>query len=428
MPERKIPVLAEAEVIVAGAGAAGTAAAVRAAQTGASVLLLEKRGYAGGMITGGLLPSIIHMTDGRNMLAGGLCKELVDKLAARTNRPADYHWHNIHPEPLKLLLDELLSEAEVRVLYDTHICDCAVENGEVRTLFVSTVNGLQAIHGKYFIDATGDGHLCALAGVPFEVGDENGRTMAPTLCSLFEHVEYDQIPAERKHSGLGRAEWAEAMASNTAPLAEGHFVGFFRNGPSCGCGNLGHIYGTDPLDPFSVSNAYIEGRKQVQVMLDFFRCRVPGFRYASLAATGAQLGIRESRRIRGDYVLSGDDYYARRHFPDNIGCFAYPIDRHASTANHDEQRNAETKFTSTRLNPGEHYGIPLRALLAKDTVNLMMAGRCISTDHIMQSSIRVVAACMITGEAAGAAAALGAKNHIPIREINLETLQNQLRA
>lgn len=247
--------------------------------------------------------------------------------------------------------------------------------------------------------------------------------MSPTLCSMIDNIAYPNDSA----SGIGRREWRQALEANNAPVDEHHFVGFFKNSATGGIGNLGHIYGTRPLDPESRSQAHIQGRELARRYAKFFRERVPGFARSRLVYTADQLGIRESRRILGEYVMTQEDYLARRHFYDDIGSFAYPIDIHASSGQ-DTARQAETekKMERTAYPPGENYGIPYRAILVKGITNLLVAGRCLSADRTMQSSIRVVPGCMITGEAAGTAAAMSACSNTLLRALDIKSLQRKL--
>ena len=430
MKSRSLELLADADVIVAGGGAAGVAAAIQAARMGKSVILLDKNNCPGGILTSGLLPSIIHMTDLKNVLSSGICKELCDSVAKRMNKPVNYNWFNVHSEAVKIVLDEMLAEAGVKTLYNVHICEALLKRRKIEALAVMTLKGMMAVTGRMFIDATGDGLLSMLAGAPFEYGtDDTHEVMAPTLCSSFGNINFNDVPEEIRERGLGRIEWKNSMDSGEKLfMQEGHFVGFFRNGQACGNGNLGHIYQTDVLDQFSISNAFVEGRKQAWGFLDYFRTHVKGFENAELAATASVLGVRESRRIIGEYVLTREDYLARRHFADDIGCFAYAIDIHSDTKDVKKQADVEKNLSSSYYDRGENYGIPYRALLPKNTTNLLVAGRCISTDRAMQASIRIVPGCMITGQAAGAAAALALGKSKSLRQIPVKELQKILRS
>lgn len=429
MKSRSLELLADADVIVAGGGAAGVAAAIQAARMGQSVIMLDKNNCPGGILSAGLLPSIIHMTDRKNILSSGICKELCDKIALRMQKPVNYNWFNVHAEAVKIVLDEMLAEAGVKVIYNVHICEALLKRKKIHALAVMTLQGLKAVTGKVFIDATGDGLLSYLAGAPYEYGSsDTHEVMAPTLCSSFGNIDFNAIAPEMRERGLGRVEWKKAMDDGEKLfMQEGHFVGFFRNGKSCGNGNLGHIYQTDVLDQFSMTEAFVEGRRQAWGFLDFFRTHVKGFENAELAATASLLGVRESRRIVGEYVLTREDYIARKHFADDIGCFAYSIDIHSGVKDVKKQAAVEINLSQCYYDAGENYGIPYRALLPKNTTNLLVAGRCISTDRAMQASIRIVPGCMITGQAAGAAAALALTSSRTLRTIPVKKLQNILR-
>ncbi len=422
-PERELEVAVTAEVVVVGGGSAGIAAAVASARNGAETLLIEQSGCCGGMASRGLLTSIICMTDGKDILADGICREFVERIVAEMKLPeTNYHWQNIHPESVKKTADRMLEEAGVKVIYETVVTDCAVEDGRLKALKCFAPCGNFAVAGRIFIDCTGDADLAALAGVPFEYGDEDGKVMAPTLCVMYGNVKY---PDDRRN-GIGRKEWKEAEKNHGLPVDEHHFVGFFRNGDASGSGNLGHIYNTDVLDIFSRSEAWSKGRELALRYHQFFREHVKGFEQSSLTLSADMLGVRESRRIIGEYRMTADDYFSRRHFEDDIGSFAYPIDIHSGVSDAAKQSAVEQNIRKVAYGPGENYGIPYRALLPKNTVNLLVAGRCISTDRAMQSSVRVVPGCMITGEGAGTAAALCAAESCLPRELDVRKLQAAL--
>lgn len=423
-PARELEVKAAADVIVVGGGSAGIAAAIASARNGADTLLIEQGGCCGGMASRGLLTSIICMGDGENILANGICREFVERIVKDMKLPeVRWHWQNIHPESVKKIADQMLAEAGVRVIYETVVTDCIAENGEITALKCFAPCGNFAVSGKVFIDCTGDANLAAMANVPFEYGNESGEVMAPTLCVMYDNVNYQ----DEKTGGIGRTEWNEAEKNNKLPVNEHHFVGFFRNGKTCGSGNLGHIYETDVLDIFSRSEAWSKGRELAVKYHNFYRENVNGFEQSSLTLSADMLGVRESRRIVGEYQMIADDYFARRHFEDEIGSFAYPIDIHAGVSDSKKQAAVEKYITQVAYKKGENYGIPYRALLPKNTVNLLVAGRCISTDRAMQSSIRVVPGCMISGEGAGTAAALTLKKSCTLRTLDIKELQIQLK-
>lgn len=423
-PAREVEIKVFADTIVAGGGSAGIAAAIASARNGAKTVLIEQSGCCGGMASRGLLTSIICMTDGVNILANGICREFVENIVRDMNlAEVNYSWQNIHPESVKKIADQMLAEAGVRVIYETCVTDCIVDNGEIKALKCFSPCGNFAVSGKFFIDCTGDANLAALAGVPFEYGNESGEVMAPTLCVMYDNIDYQ----DNRRNGIGRKEWNEAARNNTLPVDEHHFVGFFRNGKACGSGNLGHIYNTDVLDIFSRSKAWSAGRELALQYHKFFCDNVAGFADSALTLSADMLGVRESRRITGEYQMTADDYFNRRHFDDEIGSFAYPVDIHAGVSDAEKQAAVEQNIRKCAYEPGENYGIPYRALLPRNTTNLLVAGRCISTDRAMQSSVRVVPGCMITGEGAGTAAALALKNNCTLRLLDRKTLQDQLK-
>lgn len=423
-PARELRVAVSADVVVVGGGSAGIAAAIASARNGAETLLIEQSGCCGGMASRGLLTSIICMTDGKNILANGICREFVERIVEDMKlTETNYRWQNIHPESVKKIADKMLAEAGVKVIYETVVTDCITENGTVKHLKCFAPCGNFAVSGKIFIDCTGDANLAAMAGAPFEYGNETGEVMAPTLCVMYDNIDYQND----LRNGLGRREWNEAAQNGTLPVDEHHFVGFFRNGEGCGSGNLGHIYNTDVLDIFSRSEAWSKGRELALAYHDFFRNNVKGFENSALTLSADMLGVRESRRIVGEYQMVADDYFARRHFEDEIGSFAYPIDIHSGVKDAEKQAAVEKNIAKVAYDAGENYGIPYRALLPKDTTNLLVAGRCISTDRAMQSSVRVVPGCMITGEGAGTAAASAVNTAQDLRSLDIKKLQEQLK-
>jgi hypothetical protein len=229
---------------------------------------------------------------------------------------------------------------------------------------------------------------------------------------------------------------ARARAAGDYDLPDASLVGMsFRNETIAGI-NMGHVYGFDSTDARSLSAAEREGRRVVQKLLPFLRKYVPGQEYLTLVSTGTQIGVRESRRILGDYILTLDDYLACRTFPDDIARSAYFVDLHAVTTeaaararsiSDGENEKAERRHYA--LPPGQSHGIPYRCLLPQGIENLLVAGRCLSADRAVQGAARVMPFCFAMGEAAGLAAALAAKRHGGrVREMNVSELQARLLA
>jgi len=427
MAARNLDVIADGEVVVCGGGPAGIAAAVAAARIGRSVILVEQTGCLGGLGTAGMVPVFCPATDGERVLAAGICQEVMDELARRMGVEVSYNWFPFDYEILKALYDEIVLDAGVRLFLVTTLADAIVEDGRVRAVVTANRAGLQAITGTVFIDATGDGNVSAWADAEWELGGDHGELMGPTLCSTFSNVDWDRYHAAAKASQDARSIWLRMMDEGKAPLPEYHFVGAFRAGPTRTGNNLGHTYGVNGIDEESLTRGYVEGRKLARVYLDFYREHVPGFENAELSATAALLGVRETRRIVGEYVLTGEDYRSRATFEDEIGRFAYPVDIHSATTDPAAQKHVEEELRATRLGKGESYGIPYRSLVARGLANLLVAGRCMSADRQVQSSIRVMPGCFITGQAAGVGAALAIEGRCAVRDVNVAKVREVLR-
>lgn len=418
--------LAVADVVVCGAGPAGVAAALAAARLGARTILIEQSGCCGGMATGGLVPAIIHLSDQKHWISAGLPLELIREMCRRMGRNEVHPiWQHINPEILKRLFDEKLAEAEVELFLDVKLAAAECHDGRVVSILVASCSGLRRIKGQIFIDATGDGLLSVLAGAPFECGDETGRTMSPSLCVQYSNIDLKRMrEADRRGEGAAKL-WFQHKAE--IPLEEYHIVGVSEYGNGTGSGNLGHIYGINAIEERDRTRGYMEGRRVAEIIHEFYRRFVPGYEKSDLTATASLLGIRESRRIGCDYQLTFADYQARRHFEDDIGVFCYPIDIHASSTDPAEQKRVEKRMKETAYSPGENYGIPYRALTVRKQENLLVAGRCISCDRAMQSSVRIMTAAMITGRAAGTAAALcsgGCVRNVSIRQLRGQLLKD----
>ena len=423
-----VPVLNRSEIVIAGAGPAGIAAGLAAARLGKKVTLVEQSGTPGGLGTAGLVPAVICQSDGVQMLAGEICRSIVEECCSRMGIPEmNPMWQEVDPEIMKRIYDRRILEAGIRLYYGVKAVETEVEERRIGALIVSTPRGLRKIEGELFLDCTGDAAVAALAGVPFHKGDENGDTMAPTLCVQFSNVDIAAYRASIAENGNDLDIWHRLLKAGKAPLDEHHFVGVCTYGNGSASGNLGHIYGVDTLNEEDLTRCYVRGREIAELYHRFYREHVPGFAKCDLVQTAPLLGVRESRRIDGIYRLNYADYESRASFPDEIGRFAYPVDIHASQADPEAQRRVEENIQKTRYRPGENYGIPYRALVPRGIDNLLVAGRCISTDRAMQSSVRVIPGCMLTGQAAGAAATLSLDRGCSSAEVPVGELQERIR-
>ena len=360
------------------------------------------------------------------MIYGGIFREINLEMCSRMKvEPWRESWQAINPEILKRLLDEKIAQAGVRVLYCAKLCEAEMDGGRIQAVLAATSMGLKKITGRVFVDATGDGLLAALSGAEFEYGDANGIPMSPTLCGQFSGIDWDKVAEVGKTGVNDHTIWAEMLRNGTAPLPEQHFVCMKPVSSRSASSNLGHIYGADCLDEFDLSRCYTEGRRILRILEEYYRCHVPGFEQVELISSAALLGVRETRRIRGEYRLTIEDYKKRAVFEDEIGRCCYPVDIHSSTTDSEEQAQVVRTIEATRFKKGESYGIPYRALIPAGIANLLVPGRAISSDRPIQSSIRVMPPCFVTGQAAGVAATLAA-GQSDVRAVDTAVLQQRL--
>jgi hypothetical protein len=419
---RELPLDDSYDVIVAGGGPAGCTAAAAAAREGAKTLLLEATGCLGGMGTLGLVPAWMTFSDQLKIIARGLANRVF--LACKEGMPHvpnDSHGGPIDAERLKRIYDDLVAEFGATVLFNTMLA--AVEtNGEaVDAIIAGNKAGLTAYRAKVYVDCTGDGDLAAWAGAEYVKGDDATGEMQPaTLCFTLSNVDtYAYL-----HGPSMRNEITPRICSGKYPRIPDRHLCNNLLGPGTVGFNAGHLWDIDNTIPANVSLAMVEGRKIAEEFLRALAIEHPAaFGNAFLVNTAPLLGIRETRRILGDYLLTLDDYLARRGFPDEVARNAYPVDIH--TAKHEVEQSRQGSLSVMeryeRFKPGESHGIPYRCLTPKGLKNVLTAGRCVSSDRPVQAAIRVMSNCLTTGEAAGLAAALAAGKDADVHGV--DTLQ-----
>ena len=419
---KELEIKYDIDVFVAGGGAAGVAAAVAAARQGKSVFLAEATGCLGGMGTTGLVPAFAPFSDGVNIVASGIGFEI--KQALNNTVPVNSsewgsRWSTIDAEELKREYDKLLSSENVDFSFFTSVCDAVCEDGRINAVILTSKSGMFAVKAKVYVDCPGDGDLCALAGGEFEIGDENNCVMPGTLCSLWSYVDDEKV-------GGGQSEFIEkAYADGVLTYKDRHLPGmyFHRNGMAGG--NIGHTFGVNPVDEKSLTEAMVRGRQSMTEYEKYYKTYLNGYENMVLCTTAPVLGVRESRRIKCDYMLCFADYMKRAVFDDEIGRYCYPVDIHVMNTD-DEEFERFSKEYDIRYGIGESYGIPYRSLVPVSFSNVLVAGRCIGTDRQMQASVRVMPGCFITGQAAGAAAALACDTQ-DVRQVDTAELQDTLK-
>ena len=409
----------ETDVFVAGGGAAGVAAAVAAARQGKRVFLAEATGCFGGLGTSGMVPAFAPFDDGERMIATGIGLEIRKNVSRHI--PLTKYWTSIDTEELKREYDRIVEEAGIQYSFFTTVYDVLREGDHVTGVILGSKSGLFSVKAKIYIDCTGDGDLCAFGGGEFEMGDENGQVMPQTLCSCWVNIDRDRIPKEPPNKYIEQA-YKEGILS----YEDRHLPGFFHREDGIGGGNIGHTFGINPVDERSLTDAMVWGRKSMLEYEAYYKTYFQGFERMRLCSTASILGVRESRRIRCDYMLGVNDFLARAVFEDEIGRYCYPVDIHVMSTDKAEYERFEKEYKKDlRYAKGESYGIPYRSLIPISFSNVLVAGRCIGTDRQMQASIRVMPGCFLTGQAAGTAAVLACESE-NVRQIDVRELQSAL--
>ena len=436
LPERELPLEDSFDVIVVGAGPAGCAAAIAAAEEGRRVLLLERNCTPGGMGTAALIPAWCPFSDGQRQIHRGIAGRILAQSLAGTPHlpPTKLDWIPIPHEHLKQVYDQELARAGVEVRYETFVVDALRTQRRITTLLTTDKRGLRALQASIYIDATGDADLITRVGHPVHKGDDDGGELMPaTLCFVLANVkgfEEGRWPSyQADATGQTVIQRMRADTRFTA-IPDEHLVGMWI-GPGCMAFNAGHIYVVDPTDPASMARGLTEGRHLAQVYQRALATYLPeSFAHAFLASTGSVLGIRETRRIVADYELTTDDYLARRSFPDDIARNAYFLDQHPRRAEGATDAGWVQRVHSSgeKYKPGESHGIPYRSLCPRDLDNVLVAGRCIGTDRAVNGSVRVMPVCLNTGEAAGVAASLACTCSADIRGFDVQQLRSRLLA
>ncbi len=406
------------DCIVIGGGFAGSAAAVAAARGGAKVLLVERINALGGApCTMAVNPFMnyytrIPETGESKRLSCGIFEEIENSLRGMNAM----NLNSFNPEYLKLILNRMMQEAGVDLLFNSYFVSAEREGDKIISVTVVNKSGLVKLHADYFIDCTGDADVVNAARFKTRTGrPEDGLCQPMTLCFLIGGVDSVRgIPDAQTIVDLWLDEKKKGHIKN--PM-DGIMV-FRTTFPGIYGLNATRMVKYDPTNAESITDADLEGREQMFELLDFFNRRVPGFENASILSSAVQTGVRESRMTDGEHILTGEELVACTKFDDAIACGNYDIDIH----------NPEGSGTSHYYFPdGQYYTIPYRSLIPKGAKNLLVAGRCISVTHEAQASIRIMPIVCTIGEAAGTAAAIAAKTKKSVADIDIALLRDTLR-
>ena len=396
------------DLIVAGGGVAGVAAAVSAAREGLRVLLAEQTGVTGGAMTNALVYPFMRYTlrkSGR-VLAAGLFAEMQERWKAYR----DTSW-----ETYKLVFDDLLSEAGAEVLFHAQLFDVTTKDRQVTEISVATCAGKRSLRARMFIDATGDGELFYLAGCDCQLGrQEDGFCQPMTTCFRLGNVDIARFQAERPMlEERYRARQAEGKITNPRE----NILVFFGLGEGIVHFNTTRVIRHDPTDPAALSRAEMIARRQVWEMVEFLREESEAFSHCTLLSLANRIGVRESRKLKGVHILTAEELERGVYFPDTVALGNYGVDIHNPTG---------TGTTVHYLSDEAYYSIPYRSLLPKEYDNLLVAGRCLSATHEAQSAVRIMPTCVCMGQAAGIAAAVAAETGTALSGVDTDAVRRRL--
>ena len=424
----------ECDVFVAGGGVSGFSAAVGAARTGAKVILCEADGYLGGSATRSFVGPFMTCYDRaeKNQIIKGIFEEVVQKLVSmngaiyHTNCPGrdSYSGYRIHGhygvtpfsmEALKLALDEISQDAGVKLLYHSRVVGCDVCNDEIKTVYIASPAGLEAIKAKVFIDTTGNASMAASAGAETIFKDEDGFVQTASMFFTITNVNKKKLEDAIGDSDDYRKRFFMDIFENA--IETGEFP--------CGTVKLRIFEGMDDtwtvnmaqedsivvdFDTENLTNSEISQRKQISEIYEFLKKHIPGLEDIKLIASAPAIGVRESRRILGKTLLTKDDIQNSRYYDERICVCSNSIDVHLK------------KGVDYHVCENNYY-IPLNCLISKNISNLMGAGKTVSADKYAFSAVRVMPPCFAMGQAAGITSALAVLNNKKVLDVDVKDVQ-----
>ncbi|GHU74408.1 pyridine nucleotide-disulfide oxidoreductase [Clostridia bacterium] len=432
-----IPVSYSVDVVVVGGGPAGIGAAFMAARNGLNVLIIEQMNCLGGIASAGWHGHICcydTWNDKTRRIVGGTCWDLAEQVTRDGYGTYDGTHFEFEVEWFKYAVETMAKAiGGIQILYYTQFSGVVMDGRNIDCLIIQNKSGRQAVKAKIVIDCTGDADVAAKAGVPYEKGRPGDGAMQPmTLMFQMGGVDAEAFSQFQNHDYLTKYNVTERKGMEEVFL-EAQRDGFMEPFQTRSMGwwwcatrpdqmgaNFTHINHRDPTNTEDLTYATIEGRRQTFESIRVFNRYIPGLNDAWVSHTGALIGTRESRRIKGEYCITVDDLAQQREFEDSIGYGSFFIDIHNCTG---PGMDTETHYPDV----GFHYQIPYRALVPMEVDNLLAAGRCISCDHIALGSLRLMPQCFIEGDAAGAAAAIALATGHSLRHIDTSLLQETLR-
>ncbi len=420
MPAREITVSENADVVVAGGGPAGFAAAIAAARQGAKTLLVEAAGCLGGQATSGLVGPFMD-TFGTE----GIYTELLERMKKQNGILEE---RRFDAELCKLIMQEMLDESGAGLLLFTMTADVLQEDHQVKGLLIANKAGLTAVQADVIIDCTGDGDVAFYAGSAYEKGNKAGFLQASTLWLEVDGVDEQAYEAGRqKYREDLAANFNRERAAGRLNMPEHAKVRLIWKGstiaPHRYSVNTDTAFNVDCTDPRALTQATCESRQRVFEVIEFFRKYLPGASECTVNKTGSIFGVRETRRFKGVESITGGDVVKGTKRTDGICRASFFLDLHDG----DSHQGVKNRWGKDRPEKGDWYEIPYGCLVPEKTDGLLLAGRNISSDRDSNGSLRIMPTCMATGQAAGTAAAICAKEVIQPRDLKPEKLQPILK-
>lgn len=435
------------DVIVVGGGVSGAISAIASARYGAKTLIVEKMGFLGGMLTAGGVGPMMTFHAGNIQVVQGIAEEVIQRLRDIGGSPGHIidttgYTYTVTPfdaELLKHVLESMFIEAGGKLLYHSMLSSVVTTECKIESIIVATKSGSITLKSEIFIDATGDGDLAAWSGVEFLLGRDQDNLCQPvTMNFKVSGVDIDKIKAAAIKDPQDFPNTDVNLFDKSPRLSMGGFEKLFKKGREDGeitfsreymlffeTNNLGELIVNttrlqkiNPTDAWDLTKAEVECRRQVLELFRFMKKRLPGFENSILLSSGPNIGIRESRKIKGKYILNSKDLINCVKFEDEIACGGYPVDIHSPNGEGTD---------SEHLKWGDIYGIPFRSLINEKIENLINVGRCISVTHEACAGIRVSPIAMSIGEVGGTAAGICIKNNYELKQLDSKDLRLELK-